>query len=263
MTKSVIHDLCSLTRIDSCLLVLISVLAPSYFHEGDFITSLKYSSPLLVMSVCAFIINDINDIEKDLINNPDRPIPSKRISLNYAIALYFIFLFLSLLLVKILIPINFVYLYVVFIVMLTNYNYMVSGFPYLKNLYVSITSIIPIIILSYISPGDYGYMYICAALFFFIIGREMFMDIEDMKGDAATFVKIIGEQIAVHVATLLQVIGTIILALIANSLLDFVCVAILISMNFYTYRKWFSNHERRKLILIMKMQMLLGIYFLF
>lgn len=215
------------------------------------------------MCVCTFIINDVNDLEKDRTNHPDRPLPKNRITVSMAVALYFFFVFLSLLLVKIFVPEKYVYIYLVFLVMLTNYDYVVAEFPYIKNVYVSATAIIPIIVLSYISPGDYNYTHVAGSLALFTLGREIFMDIKDAAGDGDTFSKRIGQHKSFIVAAILQWIGVLTLMFVVTGILDQITVIFLVITLGVVHWRWKKNENWSLLIFFMKIQMLMGLVFLF
>lgn len=258
-----VHAICRLSRIDTCLLVFFTVFAPSYVHDKNLLQSFVLALPIFTMCICTFIINDVNDLEKDLVNHPNRPLPKKKLTVAFAVALYFLFVFLSLLLVKIFVPVDYVYIYLLFLILLTNYDYIVATFPYIKNFYVSVTTVIPIVILSYISPGNYDYAYVANALVFFTLGREMFMDIEDAKGDRNTFVKALGLKRSPIVASVLQWVGVVILACAVNNPVDVLAVAILALTLSAIQWAWNKSKSRETLIFYMKIQMLIGIYFLF
>jgi geranylgeranylglycerol-phosphate geranylgeranyltransferase len=263
MRTEVVQAICRLSRIDTCLLVFLTVFAPSYAHDENLLQSLILALPVFTMCICTFIINDVNDLEKDIVNHPNRPLPKKKLTVAFAVALYFLFIFLSLILVKIYVPADYVYIYLLFLILLTNYDYMVATFPYIKNFYVSVTTVIPIAILSYISPGNYDYAYVASALIFFTLGREMFMDIEDVKGDGETFVKALGLKRSPIVASVSQWVGVAILACAVSNQIDALAVAILALTLSAIQWVWNKSKSRERLIFYMKSQMLIGIYFLF
>lgn len=263
MSGGVVAAVCRLARIDTCLLVFFTVFAPSYAHEGNLLQSFKFAIPVFTMCLCTFIINDVNDLEKDIVNHPNRPLPKKELSIAIAVSLYFVFVFTSLILVKIFISIEYTFIYLIFLILLTNYDYMVETFPYVKNFYVSLTTIIPIIILTYVSPGEYDYVYVACALTFFIFGREMFMDIHDHKGDERTLVKILGLSRSSLIASLSQWTGVIILMFAVRNMADILALTILVLTLGVIHWQWEKCKIRQQLFFYMKFQMLIGIYFLF
>ncbi|MCW8931799.1 MAG: UbiA family prenyltransferase [Gammaproteobacteria bacterium] len=258
-----LNELGKLSRIDTCIILFGTIFVPLYSHGIEIITALKFSIPFITICTCTFILNDINDCEKDKINHPERTLPAQRITVPLAIIFYFISLFLSLILLKVFIPLNFVFLYFIFFILLINYDYFVLVFPYLKNFYVSISSVIPIIILSYISPGDYGYSYVITSFFFFILGREIFMDINDQEGDGKTLIKIIGLERAPYIAIFSQLLGIVVLVFAVKDIVDVLSLLLLLFSSLYIYYKWFKYIQyRSKLFFFMKIQMLIGISFL-
>ena len=225
--------------------------------------SFMLALPIFTMSICTFIINDVNDLEKDIVNHPDRPLPRKEVTVGFAVTLYFLFIFLSLILVKIYVPVKYVYIYLTYLVLLTNYDYMVATFPQIKNFYVSVTTVIPIAVLSYVSPGNYNYAYVAYALIFFTLGREMFMDILDEEGDGKTFVKLLGSKRAPIIASMSQWVGVLVLTCAINSLIDALAIALLALTLCGLHLAWQKTEYREQLIFYMKVQMLIGLYFLF
>ncbi len=151
--------------------------------------SLKYSLPVFLIASTGFIINDVKDVDTDKINAPDRVIPKGTISINNAIILYYTFLTFSLLAIKLFVPYKFTYLYLVSLILVTNYEYIVLNFPYLKNLYViAIVTIHGIILYLVISLN----VFIIAAGIIIILCKEIYNDIRDIKGDENTYAKIFG-----------------------------------------------------------------------
>ena len=88
MRRSLFGALWRLSRAEGCLLAFVLVLLPHYLSGGDLWPSVGLALPILPIATCTFILNDINDIERDAVNHPSRPLPSGTISVKYAAAFY-------------------------------------------------------------------------------------------------------------------------------------------------------------------------------
>jgi geranylgeranylglycerol-phosphate geranylgeranyltransferase len=251
-----------ITRADTCILVLLSVFVPVHYATQDFIQALNYSGTLLPICMCGFVLNDLHDIDKDATNHPERPLPSKRISLTWASFVYFSLLTVSLVMVKALIRIEHAYLYLTFLLVLINYNYVVSYFPKLKNLYVAVAGLIPMLIVAGLVSSERVYPVVILSLFCFLLGREMLMDILDQKGDPQTFVKSIGINPAENIAFMLKAGGTLLIVTQVRRLPDIIPIIILMTSDAVFVLLWKLGRRRNLIINLMKVQLLIGIYFL-
>jgi geranylgeranylglycerol-phosphate geranylgeranyltransferase len=128
------------------------------------------------------VINDIIDIEIDDINQPQRPLPSKKISVKEAYILYTIFLIASVLITL------FVSVQVLFIVLFSNlllllYSKYLKRIPLIGNITVAfLTGLVFIfggVVVGHPSAA------VVPAIFAFIINliREIVKDMQDVEGD--------------------------------------------------------------------------------
>ncbi len=178
-----------LIRIEKSISNSLSIFFPLIYITRNISFSLNYSIPIFFMFAAAFVINDINDLEKDKINHSNRALPKNDISINMAIILYYFFLAGALLSIKLTVPFNYVFIYLLYIVLITNYDYLNMGYPYLKNLYVVLVFSIHFAILYLIIPIN---IFILIGLVINILCKEIYMDIRDIKGDGKTFAKVMG-----------------------------------------------------------------------
>ena len=250
-----------LSRIDTCFLITFAVFAPALLHSGDLYFSFTQSIPLLPMSMCAFVLNDIHDAERDRINHPDRIIPSGKIGPKVAILFYFLLLVISLLLIKVYIPRDYFYWYLLLLILYINYNYVVTDFPSYKNIYVSITAAILIYLLSHILV-DPQIGILALSIFLFIFGRELLMDVLDAHGDGKTLAHKLGDETATSIAFIFQIIGIGILLFIVDTLFEMVAEIIIITILVLVWHHWKHSQKRQRLITLMKVQLLIGIIFL-
>jgi 4-hydroxybenzoate polyprenyltransferase len=213
--------------------------------------------------MCGFVINDLHDIEKDAENHPARPLPSEQISPIVASIIYFALLTISLVTIKLYVAPSNVYLYFALLLGLINYNYVVEYIPYLKNPYVSAIGVIPLLILSSLLPSASSRVPIIAtALFLFLFGREMLMDVQDARGDSLTLVKRLGITTSEQVAFALKITGSVVLAAGARRLSEVALAGLVLLGDFVFLYSWRKQRLRRVIIFVMKLQLLLGIYFL-
>jgi geranylgeranylglycerol-phosphate geranylgeranyltransferase len=262
MMSRVFRVAASLTRLDTCALVFLSILLPVYYRTYDLEFSLTSSVPILPICMCGFVINDLSDIEKDKQNHPHRPLPSHLISPIGASVVYFTLLATSLILVKLYVDLSLAYLYLLLLLALINYNYIVCYVPAAKNIYVATVGLIPIFIMASLIQNTASAYWVAPSLFMFLFGREVLMDVQDLKGDGETLTKAIGVNSAENFAFLLKIAGCIWLCLLIKSLVDAVVFLILISMELIFLACWRRKLHRRAIIHAMKLQPLLGIEYL-
>ncbi len=176
-----------LFRPDLSLAAGICVVAGQILAIGKlppFLTAVAGFSTAFFISAAAIILNDYFDFEVDLVNAPQRPLPSGLVNkrealwltaatslLGLASALYFGFVVLGLAIV----------LWVIGV--LYNWRFKQSGLP--GNLMVCL-SVASTFLLGGISAGDFwnGIIWVFAGMAFFIdLGEEIAGDAMDMEGD--------------------------------------------------------------------------------
>lgn len=192
-----------LTRAPKSLANAMSIFFPIYVEHFDWRLALEYSLPVFFIVATGFIINDINDVDKDSINNKDSVLPQKEMSIQRALVLYYFFLAISLISIKLLIPNFQSFLYLFYLLLATNYDHIVRFKPSLKNLYVLLLALIHVTILHVLTSIS---ILILASLVINVMCKEIFMDIRDLKGDGQTFVKVNGIKSATKLTYLLQII---------------------------------------------------------
>ncbi|MCB0752233.1 MAG: geranylgeranylglycerol-phosphate geranylgeranyltransferase [Ignavibacteriae bacterium] len=157
-----------------------SLISSNTFYLNQFVILSAISASLIAAS--GNIINDYFDYEIDLINRPNRPLPSEQISKNFVLLLYAIFVASGLILS------HFIYLESVYIVMGTSiilfyYSYSLKGVPLLGN-----AAIASCTALAFIYGGvavNNWQAALIPAVFAFLINfvREIVKDVQDIKGD--------------------------------------------------------------------------------
>jgi 4-hydroxybenzoate polyprenyltransferase len=248
-------NLARLIRFDTCLLTALSIFVPLLFKTGDIIFSSTYSLPLFSIVASGFIINDIQDAENDKINHPKRVLPSKQVTLHFAVVTYFILLGTSLIAIKELIPLKYIYIYAVYLILITNYNYIKAEFPYLKIFFVSTVMGLHLFILSQLVSIS---TYFSIGIIFYIFARELLMDINDLKGDGKTLVKLLGVSVSVYYSFLFQFLSIALITFyVANNKLDYLVMALSIITIIFNYFFWKIETKRKQVIRIMKIQLVL------
>lgn len=251
-----------LTRLDSSLLIAFAVFIPILARTKDFSLSLRKAIPLLFISMCTFIANDLDDVERDRINHPDRPLPSGRINLPSAAVLYFFCLAAALFTTRSYVQAEMAFWYYLLLLISISYGYVVECFPGLKSPYVAGAISIPVLIVA-VSYPDEGRLYLVAgAVFFLVLGRELCMDFVDRAGDAVSFMHKIGPRPLSIIAFSSQSIGLLLLAAQADELLDVAGVILMALLATLSGHYWFKSTSYKTAIILTKIQLFVGLCFL-
>lgn len=195
-------SIAKLTRSFKSLANAMSFFFPIYIVHSDLQLALKYSIPIFFIVATGFIINDINDVEKDTINGKLNVLPQKEMSIQWALVLYYSFLSISLISIKLFIPGYKLFYYLVYLVLATNYDYIVRFKPSLKNLYVLCLALTHVAILYILTSVS---VLLLTCLVINVLSKEIFMDIRDLKGDGITFVKLYGVNVTNQLLYFLQI----------------------------------------------------------
>jgi geranylgeranylglycerol-phosphate geranylgeranyltransferase len=172
----------------------------------------SYSQILLGFSVgflltsATMAINDYYDVDIDILNNPDRPIPSGKVSLRFSLFMGGIFSCLGLL-CSALINIESMVIALIAIFLMIYYNTYGKKTGFFGNVIVSFCVALPFIFGSY-SVGELSTVVVIFSIMAFLsnLGREIIKGIMDIKGDMENKVKTIavvwGEVVASKVASI-------------------------------------------------------------
>lgn len=250
-----------LTRPASTILACLSVLLPVAARTGSMPYSVTVAVPMLFIAMCTFILNDIDDIETDKVNHPERPLPSGRLLLRFVTATYFACLALALFLTKAFVPGRASYLYYTLLILSINYKYAAEHFPNLKAIYVAGASIFPILVTVSLVQSFHLYL-IGASTFFFILGRELLLDYIDRAGDPASFVSSLSKRSLTLLAFGMQASGLALLLPFALDVLDILAVCLIAALSLWSFLVWVKDSESERATGIMKVQMYGGLYFL-
>lgn len=251
-----------LTRLDSSLLALLALFLPLWVRTGNVAQSLSRAAPLLFSFMCTFIANDLDDVEKDRVNHPDRPLPTGQITPALATILYFICLALALFSTRYYVAPDIAFLYYALIALLISYGYVVDWLPGLKSLYVATVTTIPILIVATFFPEQARLYGVAAAAFFLVIGREICMDIRDRPGDPLSFMHRFRPAPLAVFAFSLEVAGLLMLVSLTRRTGDVVALLIMAALLAQSGVFWFKFSRYRLAIVLMKLQWFVGLYFL-
>jgi len=258
----ILRAIFQLLRLESSLLAFLAIFLPLLVRSNDLIFSFRKAVPLLFICICTFIANDLDDIEKDRINHPDRPLPAGHFSPVLAAALYFIALGLALFSTKYYIEPDINFLYYGAISLSISYYYVVEYFPGLKALYVAIVATAPILIVAATYPDETKLYVVVVSVFLLTLGREVCMDIKDRTGDAISFMHRFNPVPLAGVAFSLQMVGLFLLVSLINKIGDIIDLLVMTFLFTLSGFCWFKLESYKLSLILMKIQLFVGLYFL-
>ena len=176
-----------LTRLSSSLLGALAIFLPVLARTKDLGLSLGQAMPLLFISMCTFIGNDLDDLESDRINHPDRPLPSRHLTPAFAAILYFVALALALFSTRYFVAQDIAFWYYGLITLSISYGYIVNCLASIKTPYVAAASSVPILIIARSYPQEPRFYVLAGSIFLFTLGREICGEILDRAGDAVSY----------------------------------------------------------------------------
>jgi 4-hydroxybenzoate polyprenyltransferase len=259
----IISAILRLVRFNTSLLCVLAVFLPLWGRTGDFVLSLSEAIPLLFICICTFIGNDLDDIEKDRINHPERPLPTGHVSKELAATIYFVSLGLALGSTRYLVSGDVAFWYYCLFTLTISYRYVVAFLPSIKTIYTASASVIPILLIATSYPHEQKLRAAAISVFLFILSREICGDLQDRAGDQINFMHRFSPQSMASIAFAFQLLGLAVLAFQTSTRGD---VVTLISMTLLLTLSgvcWFRMASYRRATLLMKIQLFVGLYFLF
>lgn len=251
-----------LARVDSSVLGLLGLFIPIYARTRDVTVSLGRAIPLLFICMCTFIANDLEDFERDQINHPERPLPGRHINPTVAAVLYFICLALALFLTRRFVDQHIAFWYYALVTLSISYSYVVEFLPSVKAPYVAIAISSPVFIVAGSYPNEKRLYIVAVAGFLFALGREMCMDIDDRAGDAVSVMHRIRPVPFAIAAFVVQTVGLALLLVQVRRSLDVLAAVLMAFVLVVSAASWFSLKNHRGATRLMKLQLLVGLYFL-
>jgi len=251
-----------ITRLDTAFLGFLSVFVPYFSRTRDGKLAVTQALPILFACMSTFVANDLDDVERDAINHPKRPLPSRSLQPATATAIYFGCIAAALYATKHAINESLAFWYYGLIVLSVSYGYVVEFVPTLKTLYVGLCAAAPIAIVSAAFESEWSLKLVAAAVFVASVGRETCMDVRDRSGDRPSW---ISRQNPARVAVAgvgLQALGLVLLVPCVDRGLEALALALMVGVLVAARWYWFREHRLRLSIGLMKVQFALGLVFL-
>ncbi len=182
-----IRDLLSITRPPNGVLMIVAVMVGYYVQSARLPTlseSFLASVTAYSLTSCSMILNDIVDRDIDAVSNPNRPIPSGRISVREASAMAASLGAVGLASAALQGPYTLI-IAITFYTLATLYNVYLKRMGLLGNMAVSATIAAPYIYGAILAEGSVGLTVSVFALMSFLagLGREVVKGIPDVEGD--------------------------------------------------------------------------------
>jgi UbiA prenyltransferase family len=257
-----LRALVRLTRLSSSLLGALAVFVAFIARTKNFRLSLGYATPLLFIGMCTFIANDLEDLEKDRLIHPERPLPARNLTPEFAAILYFVLLGVALLSTRYFVAQGIAFWYYGLAVISISYVYVVDGLPSLKTVYVAVASSVPLLIIARSFPGEPRLYVIAGSVFLFTLGREICGDIQDRAGDAVSYMHRFNPSSLTVFAFFLNALGVGLLGFVLRrpaEIADVFAMTVILAL---AALYWFKFGRHRRAMLLMKMQLFVGLYLL-
>jgi geranylgeranylglycerol-phosphate geranylgeranyltransferase len=256
-------------RTPPSLLIGLAVLLPSLSSGVGFRTALLSAIPFTLSAMGGFALNDFFDVEKDSVNKPCRPLPSKKLGPSYILGLA-AFLLTAAFLLSFQFSINRLALlmYLSCVLGVMGYNLVVRYLGIAKAFYTAAFSSLPFVYVVSVNHFPRLYFLAAVATLFIVSARELLMDVRDIRGDTksgiTTLPMIYGALATGRLAFLLLLAGLLILlpfvfstTSAARGLLWLMMIFSVVVM----YKVWWleSGKYQRDVIRTLWLTMLLGV----
>jgi geranylgeranylglycerol-phosphate geranylgeranyltransferase len=244
------------------MLGFVAIFVPLLVRTSDWRISLGRAIPVLFICVCTFIGNDLDDVERDRVNHPERPLPTGDLSAAVAGIMYFTSLSLALFATRHYVTQGIAFWYYGLIAISISYGYVVECFPSLKAPYVAAVSSIPVLIVAAWYPAEGRLYFVAGSVFLVSLGREICMDITDRVGDSISFMHRFEPRKLALVAFFIEAMGLLLLLVQIGKPRDIFVLIGTIALLALAAVYWFKFASYNRADLLMKMQLVLGLYFL-
>ncbi len=258
----ILRAMLRLTRLGTSLLAFVAIFLPMFVRTNDLKLSVGRAIPLLFICVCTFVANDVDDVEQDRVNHPDRPLPAGHLSPAVAGITYFTSLGLALFSTKYYVTQGIAFLYYGLIAISISYGYILACFPSLKAPFVAAVSSIPILIVASWYPDEIKLFVVASSVFLVSLGREICMDIEDRAGDRVSLMHRFNPRALAIVAFCLDAAGLLLLVGHLHKLGEVITFSFLVGLLVLAVLHWFKYAKYDRASFIMKLQLAIGLYFL-
>jgi 4-hydroxybenzoate polyprenyltransferase len=251
-----------LSRLSTSLLGAVAIFVALLARTRDLGLSFGQAIPLFFIAICTFIANDLDDLERDRVNHPDRPLPAGHLTPKLAAVLYFVALTLALSSTKYFVAQDVAFLYYGLTILSISYGYIIEYLPSLKTPYVAAASSIPVLIIARSYPNEPSLYVIAGSVFLFTLGREICGVILDRHGDPVSYLHRFKPASLALVSFIVQVIGLPLLATQIRKPGEIAALLAMILLLGLAGLYWFKLASYRQATLLMKIQLFVGLYFL-
>jgi hypothetical protein len=176
--------------------------------------------------------------------------------------MYFASLFLALFSTKYYVTPGIAFWYYGLVTISISYGYIIECFPSFKAPYVAATSSVPILIIAAWYPNEASLYILASSVFLVSLGREICMDITDRAGDAISFMHRFNPRPLALVAFCLEATGVLLLVLQVRKLSDIIALLATMALLALAAIYWFKFASYERAGFLMKMQLIVGLYFL-
>lgn len=252
-----------LTRLGTSLLGFVAIFLPLLVRTDDLRVSLGRAIPLLFICICTFIANDLDDVERDRVNHPERPLPTGHLTPAAAGIMYFTSLFLALFSTKYYVTQGVAFWYYGLAIISVSYGYVIDCFPSFKAPYVAAASSVPILIVASWYPNEARLYILAGSVFLVSLGREICMDITDRAGDAVSFMHRFEPRPLALVAFCFEAAGLLLLVAQVRGPRDVAALLGTMVLLAIAAVYWFRFASYHLACFLMKMLLVVGLYFLF
>lgn len=257
-----LHAVLRLIRLSSSLLGALVIFLALLARTRDLGLSLGKAIPLFFIAMCTFIANDLDDLERDRVNHPDRPLPAGHLTPEFAAVLYFVSLALGLFSTRYFVAQDIAFWYYGLITLSISYVYVIECLPSLKAPYVAAASSVPVLIIARSYPNEPRLYVVAGSVFLFTLGREICGVIQDRLGDPVSYLHRFKPASLVLVSFLVQFIGLLLLATQIHKPGEIACLLAMTFLLALAGVYWFKLASYRQATLLMKIQLFVGLYFL-
>lgn len=257
-----LRALLRLIRLDSSLLAFLAVFIPLFARTGEAAQSFRRAIPLLLIFFCTFIANDLDDIEKDKKNHPDRPLVTGYLTETFATGLFFVALGGALFSTRYYVEPDVAFLYYSLIALTISYGYVTEYLPSIKAGYVSVVATLPLAIVVTFLPHERRLYFLPFSFLLVNLGRELCMDIRDREGDPRSLIHLLQPYPLSILAFSIQGIGIMSLALQISKVGDAFALALMAIALIAAASFWFKYINLKLAVFLMKLPFFLGLYLL-
>lgn len=244
-----------LFRPASVLAMNLFLFIPILIISHDIKYSLLQTLPFILMLAGEIAFNDCCDVEKDKVNKPQRPLVSGNISIFYAKITSICIIITSALLGFLVYHTSWqrIVCFLVVACILSVYNMKHPVIALLKTIVTALATIITLsFVYTYHSINSGGSFFLVSA-FFFILGRELMMDIRDMDGDLfnnyktlAIFLGTYKTSVIILICFVISTISVLFMLVINFSFFKLILLLSAISLMFLCYLKFVQSNDTKK-----------------